>query len=89
MKAIGGSDVCETCAAHVKVITEDLEPRIAALEVALRSVRTILQSDCIEYDDMRHIDHIIDAALAGSSVETPAKPKGPTDCGSDPYPELP
>jgi len=31
-KAVGGSDVCHTCAAYVKVITEDLEPRIRELE---------------------------------------------------------
>lgn len=31
----GGSHTCITCAAHVKVITEDLEPRIRALEADL------------------------------------------------------
>lgn len=31
----GGSHTCITCAAHVKVITEDLEPRIRELEAAL------------------------------------------------------
>ncbi len=39
--------------------------RIAELEAALRSVRTILQSDSVEYDDVRAIDHIIDEAIAG------------------------
>jgi len=38
--------------------------RIAKLEEALRSVRIILASDSIEYDDMRHMDQIIEAALA-------------------------
>lgn len=38
--------------------------RVRELRVALRSVRTILQSDSIEYDDMLHVDQIIDAALA-------------------------
>lgn len=31
----GGSNVCITCAAHVKVITEDLEPEIGRLRLAL------------------------------------------------------
>lgn len=39
--------------------------RIRELEAALNSVRSILQSDSVEYDDMRHIDHIIDEAIAG------------------------
>jgi hypothetical protein len=43
--------------------------RIAELEAALRHVRMILKSDSIEYDDMRGMDSIIDAALAGSSVD--------------------
>jgi hypothetical protein len=38
--------------------------RIAELEAALRHVRMILKSDSIEYDDMRGMDSIIDAALA-------------------------
>ena len=38
-KAIGGSDRCHTCAAHVLVITQDLEPRIATLEDLLRQAQ--------------------------------------------------
>jgi len=47
-KAIGGSDRCYTCAAHVLVITEDLEPRIARLEKALLKYARHT-SDCQRY----------------------------------------
>ena len=53
--------------------------RIAQLEAALQQIRMILKSDSIEYDDMRNIDSIIDAALR------PAGPpaKHPSDCLCD------
>ena len=41
-----------------------LKTRVIVLEAALRHVRMILKSDSIEYDDMRGMDSIIDAALA-------------------------
>lgn len=36
--ATGGSDTCITCAAHVLVITEDLEPEIKRLRAALEEL---------------------------------------------------
>jgi hypothetical protein len=42
-----------------------ISARIRELEAALRSVRTILQSDSVEYDDMRAVEQIIDEAIAG------------------------
>lgn len=38
----GGSHTCITCAAHVKVITEDLEPRIKELEADLAFQKDLL-----------------------------------------------
>jgi hypothetical protein len=52
--------------------------RIAQLEAALR-----------EIDHLYGGSAIAKAALAGTSSETGVKSKGPTDCGPDPYPDLP
>lgn len=49
--------------AELRIIVQQKD-RIRELEVALRSVRTILASDSIEYDDMLDIDKIIYEALA-------------------------
>jgi hypothetical protein len=48
---------------------ETAEARIRELEAALRHVGMILKSDSIEYDDMRGMDSIIDAALASSAQD--------------------
>ncbi len=50
--------------------------RIEQLELTLRSVRTILQSDSVEYDDMRHIDQMIDESLADSAPKTKGDDSG-------------
>jgi hypothetical protein len=59
-KAIGGSDVCHTCAAHTKVIMEDLEPKIAAYELALRR---IADNDGRETGEVWQLQYLAQAAL--------------------------
>lgn len=59
-KAIGGSDVCHTCAAHTKVIMEDLEPKIAAYELALRR---IADNDGRESGEVWQLRYLAQAAL--------------------------
>jgi uncharacterized small protein (DUF1192 family) len=58
-KAIGGSDVCHTCAAHVLVITEDLEPRIRSLEAELAETKAFLVD---EKAVRRNAEDLLDSA---------------------------
>jgi hypothetical protein len=84
-KAIGGSDVCHTCAAHC-VALEDAAARIAQLEAALDR-RMALGGSCLPHIGIWTIGEetecppdiavILDSSLArvrASTVETETKP---------------
>lgn len=77
-KAIGGSDACHTCAAHVLVITEDLEPRIAQLKAALRKYGRHTRNPCTATSDSKCVCGFAEAL--GTTSETAAKP---TVCSFD------
>jgi hypothetical protein len=53
----------------------------AALEAALRTVREIISSDSVEYDDVRNAEQIIGRVLESSQSETPAEAKVCGTCG--------
>lgn len=50
--------------ANLQTMHDRYSKQVSSYIQTLNTVRAMLQSDSIEYDDMRHIDHIIDAVLA-------------------------
>jgi hypothetical protein len=73
-KAIGGSDVCHTCAAHC-VALEDAAARIAQLEAALKACFPALDI-AMEQAHPRQRDHWHKIIVQASEALTPAETKG-------------
>jgi hypothetical protein len=75
----GGSHTCITCAAHVLVITEDLEPRICELEAEVAEARRCLDggTDCM--DDKRKLRAALRKIAAQECIMVPLRQGG--NCG--------